>query len=306
MPFSRKIWDLHNPANPVIYKPSRSRRDANKARTAASKNRTVTAVPYNIGETTLEEPCIAPSLPFSSALPQARVMNRISRTAKALCAGLVLTILQIVVAIFLLAPEGSIEYRYHTLVEHDSRWFANIVDRGYQTIVPPVSHKLMEVSNTGFFPAYPVLAWILHRALDLDAETALLITAQFAALGFWTYFFLFGERWSLPFTWQLLGALAILAHPAAFFLVAAYSESLFLMALIGYLYWSAAETPRGPVLAAIHGIVMSATRIVGLPCALAPLVKKIWESGGASLRNVRDWLTNYGRAVLLSVTAMLG
>ena len=149
-------------------------------------------------------------------------MNRIPATAKALCAGIAVTILQIVVAIFLLAPQGPFEYRYHTLVQHDSHWFANIVDRGYQTIVPPVSHKLMEVSNTGFFPAYPALAWILHRALDLDAENALLITAQFAALGFWTYFFLFGERWNLPFAWQFLGALAILAHPAAFFLVAAY------------------------------------------------------------------------------------
>ena len=81
-------------------------------------------------------------------------MNRIPATAKAVCAGLVVTILQIVVAIFLLAPEGPFEYRYRTLVQHDSHWFANIVDRGYQTIVPPISHKLMEVSNTGFFPAY--------------------------------------------------------------------------------------------------------------------------------------------------------
>ena len=233
-------------------------------------------------------------------------MKRIPPAARALCAGLVVTILQIVVAIFLLAPEGPFEYRYRTLVQHDSHWFANIVDRGYQTIVPPISHKLMEVSNTGFFPAYPALGWILHRIFDLDAENALLITAQAAALGFWTYFFLFGERWNLPFSWQFLGALAIVAHPAAFFLVAAYSESLFLMALIGFLYWSSAETRHARVLAAIHGIVMSATRIVGLPCALAPLIKRIWELGAAGLRNVRDWLPNYGRAILLSGTAMLG
>jgi hypothetical protein len=279
-------------------------RDANKARIAASKNRTVTAVLYNIGETA--ESRISPAIPVSSAIPQNRPIVRISATAKALCAGLVVTILQIVIAIFLLAPEGPFQYRYRTLVQHDSHWFANIVDRGYRTIVPPISHKMMEVSNTGFFPAYPALAWIVHRAFDLDAEDALLITAQSAAFGFWTYFFLFGARWNLPFSWQFLGALAILAHPAAFFLVAAYSESLFLMALIGFLYWSAAETRRARVLAAVHGIVMSATRIVGLPCALAPLIKKIWELGAAGLRNVRDWLPNYGRAVLLSATAMLG
>src|SRR5947199_160809 len=84
----------------------------------------------------------------------------------------------------------------------------------------------------------------------------LLITVQAAGWGFWTYFFLFGERWKLPPSWQLLGALAILAHPAAFFLVAAYSESLFLLALIGFLYWSSAQTKKARLLAAMHGVVM--------------------------------------------------
>jgi hypothetical protein len=233
-------------------------------------------------------------------------MIRISATAKAISAGLVVTLLQMLVAIFLLAPDGPFEYRYQTLLQHDSHWFANIVDRGYQTIVPPISHKMMEVSNTGFFPAYPAIAWLLHRGLNLGAENALLITAQSAAWGFWTYFFLFCERWNLPSGWQLLGALAILAHPAAFFLVAGYSESLFLMALLGFLYWSGTESRGGRILTAIHGIVMSATRIVGLPCALAPLLKKIWELGWRKLTNVRDWLANYGATALLSASAMLG
>ncbi len=231
---------------------------------------------------------------------------RVSAAARALWCGLAVTLLQLLFAIVLLAPEGPLEYRYQTLVQHDSYWFANIVDRGYDTIVPPISHKIMEVSNTAFFPAYPLLTAALRYGLNLSTENALLIAAQIAAWGFWTYVFLFAERWNIPARWQFLGALLIVAHPAAFFLVAAYSESLFLMALLGFLYWSGGETRRAQVLAALHGVVMSATRIVGLPCALAPLVKRTWELGYRKLLHFRSSIQNLGPALLLSFVAMFG
>src|ERR1700726_2067335 len=153
--------------------------------------------------------CNLESFRISSAVPTRAAMTRSPSPLKPLLAGLLLTLAQIAVAVCLLAPEGPLSYRYSTLIQHDSYWFENIVDRGYETIVPPISHKVMEVSNTGFFPAYPAIAWILHRALDLDAGNALLITAQSAAWGFWTYFFLFCDRWNLPPGWQLFGALTI-------------------------------------------------------------------------------------------------
>src|SRR5207245_10350496 len=135
------------------------------------KNRTVTAALYSKDETPPEEPCIPRAVPVSSALPRTRPMTRISAAAKALSAGFAVTLLQMVVAIFLVAPDGPFEYRYQTLLQHDSHWFANIVDRGYQTIVPPISHKMMEVSNTGFFPPYPAIAGIVHRPLGLGVQT---------------------------------------------------------------------------------------------------------------------------------------
>src|SRR5438045_6325009 len=78
------------------------------------------------------------------------------------------------------------------------------------------------------------------------------------------------------------------------------------MALLGFLCGSGMESRGARILAAIHGILMSATRIVGLPCALAPLVKRIWELGWRKLTNVRDWLANYGATALLSASALLG
>jgi hypothetical protein len=258
-------------------------------------------------ERSLEEPCLAPAFAVSSALASARSMiARPSRTARAVASGFIVMMAQLVMAIVLLAPEGPFEYRYQRLVQHDSYWFGNIVERGYGTIVPPISHKLMEVSNTAFFPAYPLLATALRYAFQLSTENALLVAAQAAAWGFWAYIFLFCERWGVPGTWQFLGALLIVAHPAAFFLIAAYSESLFLMGLLGFLYWSGGETRGARLLAALHGAVMSATRIVGLPCALAPLVKRAWELGSRRLLDFRGWIKNYGGAALLSFSAMLG
>jgi hypothetical protein len=230
----------------------------------------------------------------------------LSAAARAIGSGLTVTLLQLVLSIVLLAPEGSRAFRYHTLVQHDSYWFGNIVDRGYETIVPPISHKMMEVSNTAFFPAYPLLAAALRHGLRLSTENALLVSAQAAAWGFWSYVFLLCRRWSIPASRQWLGVLLIAAHPAAFFLVAAYSESLFLMALLGFLYWSGGETRRAKVLAVLHGVTMSATRIVGLPCALAPVVKRSWELGAGKLLDLRSSIKNYGGTVALSFCAMLG
>ena len=233
-------------------------------------------------------------------------MTRLPPPLKPLLAGLLLTLAQIAVAVCLLAPEGPLSYRYSTLIQHDSYWFGNIVDRGYQTIVPPMREKMMEVSNVAFFPAYPAIAALLRYGLHFDTANALLVTAQVAAWGFWSYFFLFCERWNLSPALQFLGALSIVAHPAAFFLIAGYSESLFLMALVGFIYWSSAEGRAAKVWAALHGIVMSATRIVGIPCAAFPVVRSVLAKGWSGLREPGAWIRRYVPAIGLMLAGTLG
>jgi hypothetical protein len=219
---------------------------------------------------------------------------------------LFVTLMQIFVAVVLIAPEGPLAFRYDTLIQHDSYWFANIVDRGYETTVPPVSHKMMEVSNVAFFPAYPALAAVLHYGLHLSIYKALLITAQTAAWGFWSYFFLFCERWNISPLLQFFGAVAILAHPTAFFLVAGYSESLFMMALFGFMYWSSGEGRAAKYLAALHGFLMSGTRIVGIPCSAYPVVQAVFRNGWSGLADVRSWFRRYGPSILVTIGATLG
>ena len=225
---------------------------------------------------------------------------------RALGFALLLVVAQLFVAVVLIAPEGPLSYRYETLVQHDSYWFGNIIARGYDSILPPIPRKMMEVSNVAFFPAYPMIAGALHRWAGLSINVALLITAQAAAFGFWAYFFLFCNRWRVSGLVQFFGATAIVAHPTAFFLVAAYSESLFLMGLLGFMYWSTAEGRTATVLAALHGILMSATRIVGIPCAAFPVVRVLFENGWSGLRNVRSWIRQYARALGLMIASTFG
>src|SRR5215211_4637512 len=233
-------------------------------------------------------------------------MNRVSNPFRPVAVGLIVTLMQVFLAVGLIAPEGPLSYRYSTLVQHDSYWFANIIDRGYDTILPPIDRKLMEVSNVAFFPAYPAIAGGLRHWLGLSTYNALLLTAQIAAWGFWSYFFLFCDRWGVSPVLQFFGGFTVLAHPTAFFLVAAYSESLFLMALLGFIYWTTAEGRTAKILAAIHGITMSATRIVGLPCAVFPLVRALFEGGPQRFRNGRHWITQYAGAAILTGVASLG
>src|SRR2546425_3954640 len=223
--------------------------------------------------------CNLESFPISSALPTDDMMTRSLSLLRPLLAGLILTLLQLAMAVGLLAPEGSASNRYSALLQHDSYWFMNIVDRGYQTIVPPINHKVMEVSNVAFFPAYPAIAAVLRYGLHVGTQNALLITAQAAAWGFWSYFFLFCDRWNLSPALQFFGALSIIAHPAAFFLIAGYSESLFLMALLGFIYWSSTDGRAAKVWSALHGIVMSATRLAGIACAVFPVVHSVFTKG---------------------------
>jgi hypothetical protein len=250
--------------------------------------------------------CNLESFLVSSAFPGYDVMTRSRSLLRPLAAGLLLTAVQLALAVGMLAPEGPLSDRYSTLIQHDSYWFMNIVDRGYQTIVPPIDHKVMEVSNVAFFPAYPAIAALFRYGLNIDTGTALLITAQLAAWGFWSYFFLFCKRWNVSPALQICGAVLILAHPAAFFLVAGYSESLFLMALLGFIYWSTGEGRSAKIWAAAHGIVMSATRIVGIVCAAFPVVRSLFQTGWRGLIEPRRWLHEHGPAIRMTLVAACG
>jgi hypothetical protein len=158
---------------------------------------------------------------------------------------------------------------YRELQQWDANWYAHIAERGYPHDLPRERERMAEV---GFYPGYPLAVRLVARTTGLPVSTATLLTAQLAACGVWAYVLLFLRRGRVPGPLALAAILLLIAHPTAFFLMAGYSESLFLYAALGFLYWSNVRGPTGWSIAAAHGLVMTGTRIVGLPVAACPLL----------------------------------
>ncbi len=202
---------------------------------------------------------------------------------------LALTGLQIFL-IFLWSKGDDYASIFKGLIQWDSHWYLGIVQQGYQFV--GFDKIAYEQSNVAFFPGYPLAVAAISRLLGVDPELGLYLTAQLFCWLMWIYFFLFCRRWQIPTLWQVLASLIILVYPSSFYLVVGYSESLFIASLLGFFYWSMdLNSLRPALLAGIHGLVMSATRIVGLPVALVPL-----------LRLSRRWFWTAGAVVL----ALLG
>src|SRR5690606_9731606 len=127
---------------------------------------------------------------------------------------------------------------YDSFCRWDGNLYVQITERGYHG-EPPGNPVNFQKSNVAFFPGYPLAARWLPGALGgtISYRTAMVLTAQSAAWGFWTYWLLFLARWGTPSRLAALVTTILALHPAAFFLVVAYSESLFLAAALGFLFW---------------------------------------------------------------------
>ncbi len=208
-------------------------------------------------------------------------------TAAAL--GLGLTLFQIFLALLVQAdfsPHG-----YRGLFRWDSLHYGRIVEKGYFNNLPPLigdtdpsRASYQRNTNVAFFPGYIIAGRAVRAVTGFSIPFSLLLAAAIAAWGFWTELLLLLRHWNLSVWSRFAVTAAVLAHPTAFYLVAAYSESLFLLGIVGFFFWAQrgvacnAPTkfvPSGLLCAAAaigHGIVMTATRIFGLPLCLYPVI----------------------------------
>ncbi|MFS8822012.1 hypothetical protein [Synechococcus sp. W60.2] len=231
------------------------------------------------------------SFPPSHLLQHSR-QHLVSFAVQVLLPAVALTLLQIFLISFW-SQEDDYASIFKSLTQRDSYWYLSIVRRGYQFV--GFDKIAYEQSNVAFFPGYPLAVAIMSRLLGVEPELGLYLTAQLFCWLMWIYLFLLYRRWQIPTLWQVLASLIILVYPSSFYLVVGYSESLFVASLLGFFYWSMdLNSLRAALLAGAHGLAMSATRIVGLPVALLPLLRL----GEGS----RRWFWTAGAVVL----ALLG
>jgi hypothetical protein len=218
--------------------------------------------------------------------------------------GLSLMLAQLALALTL-AGTPKLKHAYHRLLQWDSNWYHHILAKGYRTTVPPPAVHDPEKSNVGFLPGYPLWARIVQKVSHAHREKAMLIAAQLACWGFWVYLILLLRGWQAADGLILLALAAVAVHPAAFFLIAGYSESLFLMTLLGMIYWSQGRPrPGSALLSGAHGFMMTLTRIVGLPCAVYAVVNFL-SSPSESVRTHRFW-KGFALAAGASLLALAG
>jgi len=215
--------------------------------------------------------------------------------AVAFCAVQVLVLLWI-------APSsgGVLGDRYLKLLNWDSVHYQNILDKGYYVPSDQLEghHVHGYQTDVGFFPGYPGSARLVKIVSGLSSEYSLLLAAQFACVGFWFFVFLILTHWGVRARVQNGFALLILIHPAAFFLVSGYTEPLFLMSLLAMIYftlrWQDKNSPLGFLLAALSGIIASATRIVGFAVASFAVVDAFYRKRKLTSALLLSFLSSLG------------
>lgn len=170
------------------------------------------------------------------------------------------------------ARGNSWRERYFSLWIWDGGWYADILEKGYRTTDPPTTANL--ASNVAFFPAYPLIARAVWKVSGWSVPASLLFTAQAAAVVFWWFVLRQLKAWRIGSGATLAVIMLIFCHPAAFYMVVTYADSLFMACMAGLLVWGARARDCLPLAlgAAVLGYGCSAARIVGAPLAAIPVV----------------------------------
>lgn len=179
--------------------------------------------------------------------------------------------------------EAPIELRAPLYAKFDSGWYLAIIESGYGK--PPPDGR---PSRHAFFPLYPTAAKVLHDTFGMDGFHAGLLVAYICLFLAMSHFFREGvARLGESDAWASVAFL--LLFPTAFFFVAVYAESMFLLfALLAFRDARAGPTAK----AALWGLLLGLTRASALAVAPALFLAALEARPGEERRR-------WGRALLI-------
>ena len=162
------------------------------------------------------------------------------------------------------------------LTQWDGNWYTSIVRDGYNF---STEHQ----SNMGFFPFYPMLIKLTSYVIS-NVDMAAVVTANVCLViaGILLYRLVemdYGQKVARA------AVLFLMFSPVSFFFSSAYTESTFLMLVVGSFL---AANQRKWLLAGLLGMMVSATRQVGLILTLPLFVEFVRQSftAGTGIRGV--------------------
>ena len=94
--------------------------------------------------------------------------------------------------VLLLSGVPRLSASWLRLLQFDSGWYSHIVEFGYPG--SPRSPMTLNRANVAFFPGYPLCVDFVRTVFALKTPTAMLLTAEVAAWGFWLYVLLLLQR----------------------------------------------------------------------------------------------------------------
>jgi hypothetical protein len=171
-------------------------------------------------------------------------------------------------------------FRYVRLSNWDSFHYYSGAKYGYHA---PSDHGWTNDEVNGykiefsFLPAFPFVARVLSEGTTLPLEITLPLASQLFAFLFYTFFFLIlTETCLLPEETALVVMGLFSVTPGGFYVVTAYSESIFLCSIAGMIYfaerWTKSEKFRDWMLAGMFAFVATWSRMLGVVLGLFPFL----------------------------------
>ena len=161
----------------------------------------------------------------------------------------------------------------------DSYWYLDIAKNGYYL------RGEKDISDVVFFPLYPLLMRLTGPVAGGDLVLAgWMLSSLFLVLA--TVMLTRLSQEFHPDIDPTLPAAFLLVYPAAFFLNAVYSESLFLFLSLATVFWT---LRRNFMIASVWAALASATRVAGVFLFVVLFIEFVQANGWRALLTRRVW-----------------